>query len=586
MTSFLSRRNSRSVCLAVIFSLCGPLLCSLTFSLFAEEKPPAISFQDVTDAAQIAFQHRSPVTVKRHLHLMMGSGVGWIDYDRDGFPDLYGAQGEEWSNVERKQIQPVDIARSNRLYWNRRNSQFQDVTAVSGLTVLNYSMGIAVGDYNHDGFDDLYVSAFGRNLLYCNQGDGTFSDVSATAHVDDPGYGASCTWADLNGDGLLDLYVANYLEIDRDHYPICSRRVDGARVYFICHPRYVPGQYDVLYLNLGNGSFLDVSQKAGLHREPARQGLGVFAADYDQDGDIDLYVANDSVANQLWINNGQGIFTDQALVAGLAFNRTGDREAGMGLAAADYNGDGELDLFVTNYFGETNTLYRNEGALFFLDVTDEIGLAAPSRARLGFGTSFLDVNNDGWEDLFVTNGHVHDRLSQLGKSEPYEQEPQLFLNLAGSRFNDVSAQSGEFFRKKQVGRGCAVADFNQDGLVDLAISHLNERLVLLENRSEQIHQSIALQLVGTTSNRSAIGAVLEVTCDARKMTRLRKGSSSYLSADEAWITCGLGDCNSPVTVKVRWPGGKTENWTGLQPGGRYTLIEGTSVLPDQSQTQP
>ena len=583
MTSFLFNRSIGSVCLAVS---CGLLLFSMNCSLFAEEKPSAISFQDVTNAAQIAFQHRSPVTVKRHLHLMMGSGVGWIDYDRDGYPDLYCAQGEAWSNVERKQSQPVDIALSNRLYWNRRNSRFQDVTAVSGLTILNYSMGIAVGDYNHDGFGDLYVSAFGRNLLYCNQGDGTFSEVSSASHVDDPGYGASCTWADINGDGLLDLYVVNYLEIDRDHYPICSRRVDGARVYFICHPRYVPGQYDVVYLNLGNGSFLDVSRKAGLHSEPARQGLGVFAADYDQDGDIDLYVANDSVANQLWINNGQGVFTDQALVAGLAFNRSGDREAGMGLAGADYNGDGEVDLFVTNYFGETNTLYRNEGALFFLDVTDETGLAAPSRARLGFGTSFLDVNNDGWEDLFVTNGHVHDRLSQLGKTEPYEQEPQLFLNLAGSRFDDVSAQSGEFFRTKQVGRGCAVADFNQDGLVDLAVSHLNERLVLLENRSEQIHKSMALQLVGTRANRSAIGAIVEVVCDSRRITRLRKGSSSYLSADEAWITCGLGDCRSEVSVKVRWPGGKTENWAGLQPGGRYTLIEGTSVLPDQSQTQP
>ena len=583
MTSFLSNRTIRSVCLA---ASCGLLLFLMNCSLFAEEKPSAISFQDVTNAAQIAFQHRSPVTVKRHLHLMMGSGVGWIDFDRDGYPDLYCAQGEAWSNVELKQSQPVDIALSNRLYWNRRNSQFQDVTAVSGLTVLNYSMGIAVGDYNHDGFDDLYVSAFGRNLLYCNQGDGTFSEVSSAAHVDDPGYGASCTWADLNGDGLLDLYVVNYLEIDRDHYPICSRRVDGARVYFICHPRYVPGQYDVVYLNLGNGTFLDISQKAGLHSEPARQGLGVFAADFDQDGDMDLYVANDSVANQLWINDGQGVFTDQALVAGLAFNRTGDREAGMGLAGADYNGDGEVDLFVTNYFGETNTLYRNEGALFFLDVTDETGLAAPSRARLGFGTSFLDANNDGWEDLFVTNGHVHDRLSQLGKTEPYEQEPQLFLNLAGSRFADVSRQSGEFFQTKQVGRGCAVADFNQDGLVDLAISHLDERLVLLENRSQRTHSSLALQLVGTTSNRSAIGAVVEVACDSRRITRLRKGSSSYLSADEAWLTCGLGDCRSEVSVKVRWPGGKTENWTGLQPGGRYTLIEGTSVLPDQSQIQP
>ncbi|MCA9017676.1 MAG: VCBS repeat-containing protein, partial [Planctomycetaceae bacterium] len=298
----------------------------------AEEQRPGILFQDITAASQISFQHRSPLTVKRHLHLMMGSGIGWIDFDHDGYPDLYCAQGEEWESATKKQRDATDVALSNRLFQNRGKSQFHDVTNQAGLIDFGYSMGIAVGDYNHDGFDDLYVSQFGRNLLYCNNGDGTFSDMSQPAHVDDPGYGASCTWADLNGDGLLDLYVVNYLEIDRENYPICSRKVDGTRVYFICHPRYVRGEYDVVYRNLGNGNFLNMSKQAGLHSEPARQGLGVFAADFDQDGDMDIYVANDSVANQLWVNDGQGVFTDQALIAGLAFNRSGDREAGMGLA--------------------------------------------------------------------------------------------------------------------------------------------------------------------------------------------------------------------------------------------------------------
>ncbi|QDV51465.1 CRTAC1 family protein [Gimesia fumaroli] len=588
MINFLSNRMTTNLferAWSVVFCICLEAVCHCSTICDAEEPQPAVLFQDVTNASQLSFQHHSPLTVKRHLHLMMGSGIGWLDYDHDGFPDLYCAQGEEWRSSKKKRNDASNVATSNRLFQNRGESPFRDVTTLSGLIDFGYSMGLAVGDYNHDGFEDLYVSQFGRNLLYCNNGDGTFSDVSPSAHVDDPGYGASCTWADLNGDGLLDLYVVNYLEIDRENYPICSRKVDGTRVFFICHPRYVRGEYDVVYRNLGNGNFLNVSKKAGLHSEPARQGLGVFAADYDHDGDIDLYIANDSVANQLWVNDGQGVFTDQALIAGVAFNRTGDREAGMGLTGADYNGDGRLDLFVTNYFGETNTLYRNEGALFFLDVTDETGLATASRVRLGFGASFLDADNDGWEDLFVTNGHVHDRLSQLGKNEPYEQEPQFFLNRKGRRFEIISPQAGSFFQQKHVGRGSAVADFNRDGKADLAVSHLNEKLVLLENRSQTQNQSLSLELIGTTSNRSAIGASAEITSGSRKLMRYRKGSSSYLSADEGRLLIGLGENADPVTVKVIWQGGKSEIWTGLQPGGHYTLIEGTSDSRKLSHSQ-
>ncbi|KAA0133085.1 CRTAC1 family protein [Gimesia chilikensis] len=589
MSNFRFRRNTASRLLQLMtWTVCllnCPSIADLV-RLSAAEPADKIHLKDVTDAVQLSFQHRSPLTVTRHLHLMMGSGVGWFDFDNDGFPDLFCAQGEEWQSALRKK-QVADLDWSHRMFRNVEGRAFQDITRASGLTGFGYGMGMAVGDFNHDGFEDLYVSVFGRNQLYANNGDGTFTDISQAAHVDHPGYGASSTWVDLNGDGLLDLYIANYLEIDREHYPLCSRRVDNSRVYFVCHPRYVPGEYDVVYRNLGNGKFLDVSQQSGLHSEPARQGLGVFAADYDLDGDQDIYVANDSVANQLWINDGRGNFTDQALIAGLAFNREGDREAGMGLAGADYNGDGTLDLFVTNYFGETNTLYRNEGALFFLDVTDETGLAAPSRVRLGFGTSFVDFNNDGWEDLFVANGHVHDRLAQLGKSEPFEQEPQLFRNESGTRFREISDSAGPFFQTRRVGRGSATADFNRDGLADLAVSHLNQKVVLLQNQTRTTGQSIALKLIGTEANRSAIGAVVEITAGKRKLMRLRKGSSSYLSADESEILVGLGEQRNAVTVKVIWPGGKSEIWTGFKPGQHYTLIEGNSdsqkSTPSQSE---
>lgn len=580
--------SDRSVWKAWQVLLCYSLLAMILTQSFllAEENSSKIQFQDVTAASHIQFQHRSPLTPKRHLHLMMGGGIGWIDFDNDGFPDLYCGQGEEWKRLKKKRsTDQAAVLLSNRLFQNQQNGQFRDVTALAGLFSIGYSMGIAVGDYNHDGFDDLYVSQFGRNLLYSNNGDGTYSNSSESAHVDNPGFGASCTWADWNGDGLLDLYVVNYLDIDRGHYPICSRKVDGSSVYFICHPRYVRGEYDVLYQNLGNGSFANVSKKAGLHSESARQGLGVFSADFDRDGDMDIYIANDSVANQLWVNNGEGVFTDQALIAGVAFNRSGDREAGMGLAGADYNNDGQVDLFVTNYYGETNTLYRNEGSLFFLDVTDEAGLAAPSRVRLGFGASFIDINNDGWEDLFVTNGHVHDRLAQLGRNEPYEQEPQLFQNQTGAWFRNVSSHAGVFFQKKRVGRGSAVADYNRDGMADLAISHLNGNLVLLENQSETKNQSLSLQLIGTKSNRSAIGAIIEVTTGDQKLMRCVKGSSSYLSADERLVISGLANNRGPVTAKVIWPPGKTEIWSGLEPGGRYTLIEGASDFFKRTQIQ-
>ena len=523
-------------------------------------------FEDATAAAKIAFEHRSPLSEERHVHLTMGSGVAWIDFDRDGRPDVYFAQGSDWPPTSRE---------SSRLHRNRGDGTFADVTEAAGLVDPFYAMGLAAGDYDGDGFADLYVSGFGMNRCYRNNGDGTFADVAQALQVDHAGYGSSCTWGDIDGDGLLDLFVVNYLAIDPQKYPLCSRDVDGRRLYFACHPQRVSPQYDVLYRNEGDGTFADVTESAGLRRDPARQGLGIAAADLDGDGDLDFYVANDTVPNQLWENQGTGTFADAGFLSNTALNRHGVAEAGMGVAVGDVNGDGRFDLFVTNYYAETNTLYRNEGGLGFLDVTDEMGLAAPSRLRLGFGTSLADFENDGWLDLFVANGHVHDRLKLFGRDEPYAQPAQLFRNERGRRFADVSSQAGEYFGREVVGRGSAAADYDGDGRIDLAVQHLNSPAALLRNTTEPAGSALRIELVGVESNRDGIGAVVEVQAAGRVLTRLRPGSTSYLSCDEARLTIGVGDAEVAERVTVTWPSGRREAWDELSTGRVHCLVEGT-----------
>ncbi|MBT4865467.1 MAG: CRTAC1 family protein [Planctomycetaceae bacterium] len=539
------------------------------------------SFDDATERSGIRFKHVSPLTPERHIHLVMGSGIGWIDFDRDDLPDLYLAQGVPFGQAERKQFQARSET-SDRLYRNLGQGRFDDITEVAGLSDIDYSMGISVGDFDNDGFQDIYVTNFGRNRLLQNNGDGTFSEIAAVAGVDDSAYGSSCTWVDLDADGNLDLFVCNYLKLDANKYKLCTVGYNGRRFAISCHPRYVPAARDVVFHNEGDGSFTDWTQSAGLTTSPAAQGLGVIAADLDADGDIDIYVANDSVPNDLWINRGGGKFVNEGLLSGTALNRKGLREAGMGVAVGDVDGDGRPDLFVTNYYGETNTLYRNEGAAFFLDVTNEFGLAGPSRLRLGFGDSLFDFDNDGWLDLFVANGHVHDRQKLIGRDELYAQQPQLFRNQTGRRFVDVSKSGGAYFQRNVVGRSSAVADYDRDGKADLAVGHLDSKFVLLHNASQASGKpqtngmkSLRIELIGVRGNRDAIGAVVEVRNGKQRLTRFRTASAGYLSCDEGALTIGIGKTNAPVDITVRWPGGSRETFRSLQTGQRHVLIEGS-----------
>ena len=534
-----------------------------------EHKLAAIRFDDVTESVGLEFKHDSPLTEERHLHLVMGSGVAWLDFDVDGWPDLYCGQGRPFGESDAP-------PQADRLFQNVSGTQFIDVTDSTGLHDLDYTMGLAIGDFDNDGFPDLFVSHYGRSRLYHNNGDGTFSDATDTlSETDDERFGASSTWVDLNEDGSLDLFATAYLKLTSDDYRLCHETYEGRKHYVTCHPRYLPALQDAVLVSGGDGTFRDDSIPTGLNSAEPHQGLGVAVADFDRNGHIDVYVANDSVMNQLWMNAGDAVLSEQGLLSGTAMNRAGRREAGMGVAVGDIDGDGEFDLFVTNYFGETNTLYRNEGASLFTDVTDEFGLAAPSRARLGFGVSLFDADADGWPDLFVANGHVHDRLKELGRDEPFAQLPQVYANQQGRRMSDVSATAGDYFHSAVVGRGSAVGDFNRDLRPDLAVLHLHGPATLLKNDSES-GNVLALELVGTQCNRSAIGAVVEIETDSRRLVRLQRGSTSYLSCDGHRILIGLGATTVAKSVIVHWPGGAHETWENLRTGETHFLIEGRS----------
>jgi enediyne biosynthesis protein E4 len=533
---------------------------------FADETP--LQFEDVSESAGVSFQHHSPLTPERHLHLFMGSGAGWLDYDRDGWPDLYLGQGKSLE-VQDGKTQP-----SNCFLSNSGDGVFRDVTESARLTNTDYSMGVAVGDFDNDGFPDVYVSSYGQNRLYHNNGDASFSEIAGDRHVDDDRFGSSSTWADIDGDGDLDLFVANYLRLDKDNYPLCQHTELGKTYHSGCHPRYQQHEYDILYRNDGNGNFTDITAASGLQSGPARCGLGVIATDLDNDGDVDFYVANDTVHNQLWINDGGGVFTDDALLAGVAVNRIGLAEAGMGLATGDVDGDGLPDLFVTNYFSESNTFYRNEG-FGFTDVTSEYGLAAPSKLRLAFGASLFDVDNDGWLDLFVANGHVHTEQPAMGRNEPFAQLPQIFHNQNGRRFSDVSASSGDYFDRRLVGRASCVSDFDRDGRLDLAVQHLNGSATLLRNKTVSVGRAVQIELVGTESARDGNNAVVLVKAGGRQITRTSIGSSSYLSSSDCRLSIGVGENDVADSVEVRWPGGRKESWHSLSTAEVHQLIEGT-----------
>lgn len=525
----------------------APLLCLLVSPSLAGQPgkatpDPPVRFRDVTATSKIDFVHQSGATPEKHMVETFGSGVAWIDYDNDGFPDLYFVNGAPGA--------------ANALYRNNKDGTFTDVTPQAGVAAAGdkgaYKTGVAVGDYDNNGYLDLYVTAFGPNSLYRNNGDGTFTDVTSAAGV----AGGPTEWStstgffDFDQDGNLDLYVVNYLDVRKDDNPYCGLRKAGYRMY--CHPTMFDGVADRLFRNNGNGTFTDVSQPAGI-ANPSGKGLGVTFCDFDRDGDTDIYIANDMVRNFLYRNNGDGTFLDVAYGAGVGFDLNGKPQAGMGVDCADVDGNGFPDIFVTNFSEELNTLYQNGGDGIFEDVSETAGLGS-GFLPLGFGTKLFDFDNDGDLDIHVTNGHVIDNVKLYQPNLTYTQKDLLYENLGG-RFRDVSDQSGAALQAERVGRGLAVADFDNDGYLDVAITTVGQRPVLLRNQGARKGNWILMRAQGKKGNSFGLGATVQVEAAGKVQMREINNVASYLSSNDIRLHVGLGEAKIIQRVEVLWPSG-------------------------------
>jgi enediyne biosynthesis protein E4 len=503
-----------------------------------------LQFADVTDKAKIDFVHKSGASPEKRMVETFGSGVAWIDYDQDGFPDLFFVNGAPGT--------------SNALYHNNHDGTFTDVTQKAGVAGTGggpgvFKTGVAVGDFDNDGYLDLYVTAFGPNTLYRNNHDGTFSDVTAAAGVAGGAnqWSTSAGFFDYDRDGFLDLYVVNYLDYRLADNPYCGLAKEGYRMY--CHPTIFDGTADRLFRNNGNGTFTDVSKQAGI-ANPSGKGLGVTFCDFDRDGNTDIYVANDTVRNFLYRNNGDGTFVDVAYKAGVGFDADGKPQAGMGTDCGDVDGNGFPDLFVTNFSEELNTLYQNRGDGMFEDVTLKAGLGS-GFIPLGFGTKLFDADNDGDLDIYVTNGHVIDNVKLYRPTLSYAQKDLLYENLGAGKFRDVSAKGGAALQVERVGRGLAVADFDNDGNLDVVISNLNQRPVLLRNQGVRAGNWITIRAKGKKSNAFGLGATVTLETSEGRQVREINNVASYLSSNDIRLHFGLGAATVIRQIDVVWPSG-------------------------------
>lgn len=543
-------------------------------------------FDEVAEKVGLRFRHYNGMTGKFFLPEIMGAGAAVFDYDNDGDLDVYLVQGTV--------LEPADkpgstmfpwreaVAPRGRLFRNElkldkngaRTLQFSDATATSGIVATGYGMGVAVGDMNNDGWIDLYLTNLGSNQMYLNKGDGTFVDVTRNSNSDDPRWSTSASFVDYDRDGWLDLMIVNYAEFSITNNPNCYASTT-ARDY--CTPRVFRAPGNRLFRNLGNGKFADVTSASGVDKEFGH-GLGVISADFNDDSWPDIYVANDGDPNQLWMNQKNGTFKNEALLAGAAVNRDGKAEAGMGVDAGDFDASGTDDIFITHLMDETNTLFSNLGDALFEDRTRESGLGMPGRRFTGFGTLFFDYDNDSWLDLLVVNGAVQLLPDLLRKDDqfPLGQPNQLFRNTGKGGFTEVIDQAGPSFQMLEVSRGAAFGDIDNDGDTDVVVTNNNGSVRLLLNNAGNRNQWFGLRLVSKDGGRDLLGAKVEIVGSNKTVLRRRvRTDGSYLSANDPRVLVGLGNAARIETVRVRWPDSSSAEWKSPPLNRYHTWKQGT-----------
>jgi enediyne biosynthesis protein E4 len=528
---------------------------------------PGFRLVDVTAAAGIQFSHHSGAFGGKFLPETLGSGCAFFDYDGDGWQDILLINSTDWPGHKQSRS-------TLRLYRNNRNGSFTDVTRQTGLDLEMYGMGVAIGDYNNDGFPDILITCVGQNRLFRNTGNGAFTEVTrASGLAGKYGFSTSALWFDYDRDGLLDLFVCNYVRWSLAQDVFCS--LDGKHKSY-CTPEAYRGETCWLFHNRGDGTFEDVTAKSGIF-DSSSKSLGVAMFDYDQDGWPDLLVANDTQPNKLYRNRRDGTFEDVAVQAGIAFSSEGKARAGMGVDTADFDGSGRQGVAITNFDNEMIGLYRAMGDGAYQDVAQTAGVGLASMNTLGFGCAFLDADLDGSVDLAVANGHIDETVRNIRGNVGYAQSPQLFLNDGRGNFHDVAAAVGDDFGRPRVGRGLCYADFDRDGDLDILMTTNNGPAVLLRNDQLTGNKSIRFRLVGTKSNRDAIGAVIRIYHEGSSQSRVVKTGSSYLSQSELPVTFGLGRRDTIDRVVIDWPSGRIEEYKNLPPGRSYECVESKGI---------
>jgi len=537
-----------------------------------------IRFRDITAQAGIQFTHNNGSFGKKWLPETMGPGCAFIDYDNDGYPDILLVNGEDWPGHTHAGLT------TPKLYHNNHDGTFTDVTRKAGLAVPMFGLGVAVGDYDNDGFDDIFITALGQSHLFHNNGNGTFTDVTKTAGMFGPNeFSTSAAWVDYDRDGKLDLVVANYVQWSEQGDLYCT--LDGAHKSY-CTPESYKGTSVRLWHNLGGGKFEDATQKAGLG-DPTSKSLGIAILDYNADGWPDILIANDTQPNKLYLNKKDGTFEERGVTSGIAFSEDGVARAGMGVDAADYDRSGHPSVIISNFANQMVSLYHNEGNGLFVDEAPQSEVGRATLVTLGFGCFFFDYDNDGWPDIFVADGHIEDAIERVQKRVSYAEPAHLFRNLGGGKFQEVTAQMGPVFAAPRVARGAAYADIDNDGFLDVLVTTNAGPAFLFHNEGGTNH-SLRLKLVGTKSNRDGIGAVVHVTSgnSQDKQQKMLRSGSSYLSQSELVLTFGLGAQTKADTIEIQWPSGQVDKLLNVNAGQTVTVEEGKGVVASRPYSRP